>query len=164
MSLRYPKLLRQLRTEAHKSQAELAEVLGTSQTMYARYERGANAPPLADPVRILRCVRRLPAGTHPPPAKSKFVIIWQTERHRILQCGAFLFVIRKNRHPLHKGAGLCCICNILCSGQDCLTLRAIRYHGNLMADLLLDEGHIVLGLLGQVLKILDPANVAVPTL
>lgn len=39
MSLRYPKLLRQLRTEAHKSQAELAEVLGTSQTMYARYER-----------------------------------------------------------------------------------------------------------------------------
>ncbi len=27
MSLRYPKLLRQLRTEAHKSQAELAEVL-----------------------------------------------------------------------------------------------------------------------------------------
>ena len=63
MSLRYPKLLRQLRTEAHKSQAELAEVLGTSQTMYARYER----------------VRRLPAGTHPPPAKSKFVIIWHTE-------------------------------------------------------------------------------------
>ena len=46
MSLRYPKLLRQLRTEAHKSQAELAEVLGTSQTMYARYERGANALPL----------------------------------------------------------------------------------------------------------------------
>ena len=38
MSLRYPKLLRQLRTEAHKSQAELAEVLGTSQTMYARYD------------------------------------------------------------------------------------------------------------------------------
>ena len=46
MSLRYPKLLRQLRTEAHKSQAELAEVLGTSQTMYARYERGANELPL----------------------------------------------------------------------------------------------------------------------
>lgn len=46
MSLRYPKLLRQLRTEAHKSQVELAEVLGTSQTMYARYERGANALPL----------------------------------------------------------------------------------------------------------------------
>ena len=49
MSLRYPKLLRQLRTAAHKSQAELAEiaaVLGTSQTMYARYERGANALPL----------------------------------------------------------------------------------------------------------------------
>lgn len=46
MSLRYPKLLRQLRTAAHKSQAELAEVLGTSQTMYARYERGANELPI----------------------------------------------------------------------------------------------------------------------
>ena len=23
-----------------------------------------------------------------------------------MQCGAFLFVIQKNRHPLHKGAGL----------------------------------------------------------
>ena len=46
MSLRYPKLLRQLRTEAHKSQAELAEVLGTSQTMYARYERAANELPI----------------------------------------------------------------------------------------------------------------------
>ena len=46
MSLRYPKLLRQLRTEAHKSQAELAEVLGTSQTLYARYERGANELPI----------------------------------------------------------------------------------------------------------------------
>ena len=46
MSLRYPKLLRQLRTEAHKSQAELAEVLPSSPTMYARYERGANELPL----------------------------------------------------------------------------------------------------------------------
>ena len=42
MSLRYPKLLRQLRTEAHKSQAELAEVLGTSQTMYEYYDVSAD--------------------------------------------------------------------------------------------------------------------------
>ena len=54
MSLRYPKLLRQLRTEAHKSQAELAEVLGTSQTMYARYERGANEMPLRHLVALCR--------------------------------------------------------------------------------------------------------------
>ncbi len=46
MSLRYPKMLRQLRTEAHKSQAELAEVLGTSLDHVCRYERGANALPL----------------------------------------------------------------------------------------------------------------------
>lgn len=149
MSLRYPKLLRQLRTEAHKSQAELAEVLGTSQTMYARYERGANALPL----------RHLLTLCEYYDVSADYLLGRTPHRQN-----PNLFVIRKNRHPLHKGAGLCCICNILCSGQDCLTLRAIRYHGNLMADLLLDEGHIVLGLLGQVLKILDPANVAVPTL
>lgn len=100
----------------------------------------------------------------PPTGKIPICYNMAYRKHRILQCGAFLFVIRKNRHPLHKGAGLLCSLNILCSGQDRLTLRAVRYHGNLMADLLLDEGHIVLGLLGQVLKILDPANVAVPTL
>ena len=149
MSLRYPNLLRQLRTEAHKSQAELAEVLGTSQTMYARYERGANALPLRHLLTLCEYYD-----------VSADYLLGRTHHRQ----NPNLFVIRKNRHPLHKGAGLCCICNILCSGQDCLTLRAVRNHGNLMADLLLDEGHIVLGLLGQVLKILDPANVAVPTL
>ena len=54
MSLRYPKLLRQLRTEAHKSQAELAEVLGTSQTMYARYERGGSELPIRHLITLCR--------------------------------------------------------------------------------------------------------------
>ena len=86
MSLRYPKLLRQLRTEAHKSQAELAEVLGTSQTMYARYERGANALPLRHLLTLCE--------------------YYDVSADYLLGRTPHRFVIRKNRHPLHKGAGL----------------------------------------------------------
>ena len=35
-----------LREDADKTQTQIAEVLGTSQTMYARYERGANELPI----------------------------------------------------------------------------------------------------------------------
>ena len=38
----YQQRLRDLREDHDKTQAEIAAVLGTSQTMYARYERGAN--------------------------------------------------------------------------------------------------------------------------
>ena len=38
----YVRILRDLREDADKTQTQIAEVLGTSQTMYARYERGAN--------------------------------------------------------------------------------------------------------------------------
>ena len=38
----YVKILRNLREDADKTQTQIAAVLGTSQTMYARYERGAN--------------------------------------------------------------------------------------------------------------------------
>lgn len=38
--------LRGLREDNDLTQAQIAEVLGTSQTMYARYERGANEIPL----------------------------------------------------------------------------------------------------------------------
>ena len=38
--------LRDLREDNDKTQREIAEVLGTSQTMYARYERGANEMPI----------------------------------------------------------------------------------------------------------------------
>jgi transcriptional regulator with XRE-family HTH domain len=42
----YIKILRGLREDHDKTQREIAEVLGTSQTMYARYERGANELPV----------------------------------------------------------------------------------------------------------------------
>jgi len=44
--LDYKKRLRDLREDHDKTQTEIAEILHTSQTMYARYERGANELPL----------------------------------------------------------------------------------------------------------------------
>ena len=42
----YQKRIRDLREDADKTQTEIAQMLGTSQTMYARYERGASELPL----------------------------------------------------------------------------------------------------------------------
>ena len=42
----YIKKIRDLREDNDKTQQEIADVLGTSQTMYARYERGANEMPI----------------------------------------------------------------------------------------------------------------------
>ena len=42
----YVKKIRDLREDHDKTQQELADYLGTSQTMYARYERGANELPI----------------------------------------------------------------------------------------------------------------------
>ena len=44
--LTYLERLRGLREDNDLTQTQVAEVLGTSQTMYARYERGANELPL----------------------------------------------------------------------------------------------------------------------
>lgn len=38
--------LKDLREDSDKSQQQIADYIGTSQTMYARYERGANELPL----------------------------------------------------------------------------------------------------------------------
>ena len=46
MEFSYLKRMRDLREDHDKTQQEIAEVLGTSQTMYARYERGANELPI----------------------------------------------------------------------------------------------------------------------
>ena len=46
MEAKYIKRLRDLREDNDKTQQEIADVLGTSQTMYARYERGANELPI----------------------------------------------------------------------------------------------------------------------
>lgn len=42
----YTKRLRDLREDSDRTQQEIADYLGTSQTMYARYERGANEMPI----------------------------------------------------------------------------------------------------------------------
>ena len=46
MAFPYQRRLRDLREDHDKTQQDIADVLGTSQTMYARYERGANELPL----------------------------------------------------------------------------------------------------------------------
>lgn len=48
----YTKRLRDLRTDHDKTQAEIAAILETSQTMYARYERGANELPIRHLLRL----------------------------------------------------------------------------------------------------------------
>ena len=44
--IEYIKIMRDLREDADKTQQQIADYLGTSQTMYARYERGANELPI----------------------------------------------------------------------------------------------------------------------
>jgi len=48
----YRKRIRDLREDHDKTQAEIAEMLGTSQTMYARYERGASELPIRHLVKL----------------------------------------------------------------------------------------------------------------
>ena len=42
----YRQRMRELREDHDLTQSDVAELLGTSQTMYARYERGANELPI----------------------------------------------------------------------------------------------------------------------
>ena len=46
MEPKYIKRIRDLREDHDLTQQQIADILGTSQTMYARYERGANALPI----------------------------------------------------------------------------------------------------------------------
>ena len=50
----YTKRLRDLREDADLTQAQVAAYLGPSQTMYARYERGANELPIRHLVRLCK--------------------------------------------------------------------------------------------------------------
>ena len=52
--MEYIKRMRDLREDRDKTQQEIARVLGTSQTMYARYERGANELPIRHLVTLCR--------------------------------------------------------------------------------------------------------------
>lgn len=45
-NMAYVKRIRSLREDADLTQQKIANILGTSQTMYARYERGANELPI----------------------------------------------------------------------------------------------------------------------
>ena len=51
-SMNYQKRMRDLREDHDKTQAEIAEILGTSQTMYARYERGASELPIRHLIKL----------------------------------------------------------------------------------------------------------------
>ena len=44
--MNYQKRLRDLREDRDMTQEDIARILGTSQTMYARYERGASELPI----------------------------------------------------------------------------------------------------------------------
>lgn len=48
----YIKRIRDLREDNDKTQQEIADFLGTSQTMYARYERGANELPIRHLIKL----------------------------------------------------------------------------------------------------------------
>ena len=54
MEMEYMKRIRDLREDHDKTQQEIAAVLGTSQTMYARYERGANEMPIRHLITLCR--------------------------------------------------------------------------------------------------------------
>ena len=54
----YIRRMRDLREDADMTQAQVAAILGTSQTMYARYERGANELPIHHLIKIMRTVSR----------------------------------------------------------------------------------------------------------
>lgn len=45
-NLTYIRRIRDLREDHDLTQQDVADILGTSQTMYARYERGANEMPI----------------------------------------------------------------------------------------------------------------------
>lgn len=51
---RYMEYLRALREDRDLTQSQIAQVLGTSQTMYARYERGANELPVRHLITLCR--------------------------------------------------------------------------------------------------------------
>jgi transcriptional regulator with XRE-family HTH domain len=50
----YMRILRGFREDNDKTQQTIADVLGTSQTMYARYERGANELPIRHLITLCR--------------------------------------------------------------------------------------------------------------
>lgn len=54
VTVNYIKRMRDLREDNDYTQSYVAHILGTSQTMYARYERGANELPLRHLIKLCR--------------------------------------------------------------------------------------------------------------
>ena len=52
MEMKYLKQIRDLREDNDLTQQQVADFLGTSQTMYARYERGANELPIRHLIKL----------------------------------------------------------------------------------------------------------------
>ena len=52
--MKYVKRIRDLREDHDMTQKEVATALGTSQTMYARYERGANELPIRHLIKLCK--------------------------------------------------------------------------------------------------------------
>ena len=52
--MKYIKKLRDLREDNDKTQQQIADMLGTSQTRYARYERGANELPIRHLIKLCK--------------------------------------------------------------------------------------------------------------
>ena len=50
----YMRMIRDLREDADLTQTQVAQMLGTSQTMYARYERGASELPIRHLISLCR--------------------------------------------------------------------------------------------------------------
>ena len=50
----YMKKIRDLREDHDLTQTQVAQILGTSQTMYARYERGASEMPIRHLIALCR--------------------------------------------------------------------------------------------------------------
>jgi len=66
--------LRGLREDNDLTQTQVAQVLGTSQTMYARYERGANELPIRHLITICRLYNVSAdffLGTEPDPRRRR---------------------------------------------------------------------------------------------
>lgn len=54
MGMDYKLRIRDLREDHDKTQQNIADILGTSQTMYARYERGASELPIRHLIRLAK--------------------------------------------------------------------------------------------------------------
>ena len=73
MEYPYLKRLRDLREDHDLTQQQVAEALGTSQTMYARYERGANELPVHHLIslsKLYHCSTDMILGLAPKPEQN----------------------------------------------------------------------------------------------